>query len=118
MRPSEKIIKTIDSTQLMKWPLQELSQLDQDYFPWPWKPAQWDTLGDNDTVYLLIFNSEKNINGFILAQQNDYEKMSHLLKILVLPDRQNQGLGFNLMHAYKSELKKQKFDKIFEGAII
>jgi ribosomal-protein-alanine N-acetyltransferase len=73
-----------------------LFELDQSYFPTPWKLEAWTDLQMSDH-HLVILYSENVIIGFCLFATVSADSFAHLLKILVLPESQKLGLGEKLL---------------------
>lgn len=91
-----------------------LSSIDNLYFPIPWKASDWNKIFVNSSRLLVVARSTESIIGFALFDINVVDSFAHLLKIIVIPDIQNKGVGGRLL---KSSLEflmtNQKINKYF-----
>lgn len=72
----------------------ELSEFDQNFFPYPWSLDQWDHIFLNQKDYYFKgIRKNEELLGFILILKNEMNNYWHLLKIAVRLDARRQGLA-------------------------
>ncbi len=86
-----------------------LYRLDKLYFPVPWSDAAWESFFKNHNDYLIVLSFEnlgqsQTINGFALWQNSNADSFSHLLKIIVDPQKRKEGAGEALLKSSISHL--------------
>lgn len=92
--------------------LPKIIQLDQEFFPEPWTPLQWETL-NWDLYALFPWKDGENLLGFALFGIAPLDDTSHLFKILVHPTRQGtSGVAAYWLNITK-ELKKSGIQHIY-----
>lgn len=86
----------------------EVYELDQKYFPWPWKKEDWESLDDYKKLYGL--NVSGKIKGFCLIHHVDGDNTLHLLKIILDPELRgtqiSQDFWKSLIHEFKKFSEK------------
>lgn len=83
----------------------EIFALDQENFPTPWKPQDWEKLlGDGQREFSLgVKIVDGQVLGFILFLHDYADHFTHLVKIVVAPDFQRQGIGLALFSAFMNK---------------
>lgn len=76
-----------------------VGSIDLQYFPTPWKRSAWEDLFSNSSKMLTLARSSGTIVGFTLFDLNVVDSFAHLLKIIILPDIQNKGVGELLLRS-------------------
>lgn len=88
--------------------------LDNAFFPYPWKDTAWDDVGQGNEKYLVgMMYLDQNIIGFSLYLLSPLESLAHLLKILVHPKHRNGGFAIQLLQSDVGELTKMDFKSIY-----
>lgn len=81
--------------------LNEVIQMDLDFFDWPWQQSQWKNLSNDYLLKVAI--CEKAVCGFILFHLSF--DCAHLLKILVAPSYLRKGIAQDLLTGCYDEIK-------------
>lgn len=91
-----------------------LKNLDENYFPQPWDAASWDCVFSTGALRLIVTIEEKDeFLGFALFEYSPADSFSHLLKILIDPQKRQKGLGQNLLDYSIKELKDLEIMTVF-----
>lgn len=83
--------------------LQQIIQLDQEFFPEPWTDTQWKTLNWDLSALFPFKDNNGIVLGFALFGVVPGDDTSHLYKILVHPSRQ----GTQEVQAFWSDILEQ-----------
>lgn len=89
--------------------LSSLIELDQNFFPNPWTPRQWQEL---NFAQHLLFSWKKNL-GFALFGYLKGDDTAHLYKILIHPDQQGRGEVQDFWSCIKAELQNRGARSIY-----
>jgi [ribosomal protein S18]-alanine N-acetyltransferase len=90
---------------------EEVIELDQKYFPRPWKKADWDSL-DLTQHGVWIFIQENRVIGFALFG-TPQDETAHLLKILVLPEQRSSSLAQEFWKELSKDLRHMGYSKVY-----
>lgn len=94
--------------------LLRLKNLDQIFFPTPWSNESWDKLFYSvGKRLLLLAKQDQKLLGFALFDIVDADSFAHLLKIIIVPEQRQKGLGFSLLLEAISTLKKMGIKTFF-----
>ena len=97
-----------------KFLVEQISKMDQKWFPFPWGKSGFDILLENSTNYALgTIEFEESIVGWGLFLLSKEEKLAHLLKILVLPTYRRKSYGKLLLDHLHHDLKKLDFERVY-----
>lgn len=77
----------------------QVSSIDLQYFPTPWKKSAWEDLFSNSPRMLTLASSSGTIVGFALFDINVVDSFAHLLKIIIIPEAQKKGIGELLLRS-------------------
>lgn len=88
--------------------------LDADFFPNPWTKNDWENLftGSQDRL-LVVAKEDDHIIGFSLFDFSRADSFSHLLKILVHPNKRGKGFGDELLNVSVKTLKSWDIETVF-----
>jgi len=88
--------------------------LDLNFFPNPWTSKDWENLftGPQDRLLIAAFE-EGSIVGFSLFDFSRADSFSHLLKILVHPNKRGKGFGDDLINFSLKTLKAWEIETVF-----
>lgn len=92
--------------------LNEVIELDQNFFDWPWTKDQWESL-DFDHNGLWVLRESDEIIGFCLFQTLKGDEVCHLYKILVKPDRLRLGGASMLLNSSLEHLVARGFRSVY-----
>ena len=109
-----KIIE-LDVQEFTKSLCSELYLMDFEHFSVPWTKNNWNDLintYDNNYKIFLILDYNK-IVGFSLFKLSQYEKLAHLLKIILIEKYQGKNLGSFLLSHSLEMLSVQEYSKIY-----
>ncbi len=80
--------------------LEKVITFDEDHFDYPWSDKNWKIAQGDRQLYLFAIGESESVDdwrGMALYQVNPFENSVHLLKIMVPPEFQNQGVGKELL---------------------
>jgi [ribosomal protein S18]-alanine N-acetyltransferase len=82
---------------------QEVFELDQEFFPLPWKKSDW----ENPDQYrqLFVWKASGKISGFCLIHFMPGDETLHLLKIVIKPKMRGSETSRNFWEALRKEFK-------------
>lgn len=89
-----------------------LYELDVQHFPTPWTERDWRELQNEDRL-LIVLEMDKTIVGFCLFDKSPEDAFAHLLKIVVIPEKQGRGLGKQLLEIARLRLVELRCTKFF-----
>lgn len=90
----------------------EIGQLDQLYFPRPWKTHDWESL-EVENHRLWAWTEDHQILGFALFHVAPSDDTAHLLKILVRPEVRGSGEADQFWKAIIQSLKDEGIQQIY-----
>ncbi len=74
-----------------------ISSIDREFFPTPWDSASWQHVFEDSTRLLSIISVDNKCVGFALLNFNAVDSFAHLLKIIVIPKFQKNGVAQRLL---------------------
>lgn len=89
----------------------EVLELDQKYFPRPWKASDWATL-DLSQHGLWVITEENRAIGFALFS-TPQDETAHLLKILMIPDQRASGKAQAFWKHISESLRTRGYSKVY-----
>ncbi len=89
----------------------DVQELDQKYFPRPWKEADWQSL--DMSQHRLWALEENEIIGFALFATPTGDETAHLLKVLIIPEKRGSGLAAQFWKSLCEELQKSGFRTVY-----
>lgn len=107
-------ISSFDSPNLIELKvLAIIAELDELYFPYPWSKEQWKKELEKEESLLIIATKHEELLGFCLFSISKFEKMAHLLKILVKPSHRKKGLGKKMHDSIFSDTSTRDLESLF-----
>lgn len=88
-----------------------VTDLDQKYFPRPWKKSDWERM-DLSQHGLWIYEQESRPIGFALFS-TPHDETAHLLKILVIPENRGTGAALDFWNKVSEELRGKGFKRVY-----
>lgn len=94
------------------WPapakIQQIFQLDQEDFPFPWSQSTWEKLESQSAhVSLALLHQGQSLNGFSLFRPDHPGSTAHLDKIVISRDLRKKGIGRWLLKDSMEQLELQ-----------
>lgn len=74
-----------------------LFELDHSFFPTPWSLDSWQKMFLDHERLLVVALINEQVIGFCLFEKSTGDSFAHLLKILIHPQFQNQGISKKLL---------------------
>lgn len=93
--------------------LDELSEMDELFFPTPWLKSQWVLAQKNTNLFVQLLKESNKLIGYCLYSLNRLEGLAHLYKIVIKPEARNMGAAFHLMEESFSYISREGLDSIF-----
>jgi ribosomal protein S18 acetylase RimI-like enzyme len=113
--------------------LNNIQELDQKYFNYPWKSAHWREAFNNPklSIHCLYLSAQPSaqskaqskaqstdelreiLSGFCLFEISQLENLAHLYKVLILPEFRNKGNASSLFVEAITYMKKQGLEKVY-----
>lgn len=111
---SQKYISIDKTSALEADVLFVIKDLDLKHFPTPWDSASWDKIfSEGADRFILIYDYNAMILGFVLFELNSVDSFAHLLKIVVHPESRGQKIGKALLNEGISILKMRGVETFF-----
>ncbi len=86
---------------------EQLAQLDQQHFQWPWAREQWSSSLENSEHYALgVLLGSHGPQGLALFHVPDRQGTAHLLKFLLCPPYRGRGLAERFFKLCQGQLEK------------
>ena len=92
-------------------PGNDIPELDQKYFPRPWRVADWNTL--DMAQHQLWTLEEGDLVGFALFATPAGDETAHLLKILLVPEKRGGGTALKFWEMIREELQNSGFRSVY-----
>jgi len=93
--------------------LDALAQLDEKYFPWPWKTDQIIDFCKKDDSLVIALVTQEKLSAFLLGQMDLSLKQFHLYKLLTHPDSRKCGYAQELYRIASTTFAERGIDKIY-----
>lgn len=91
----------------------ELMDLDRQHFPYPWSSEEWESLIAQYSASLATVHNNGEACGLSLCLGAEKESVAHLVKILIHPKQQQQGLGHQLFAFHCALLAKRGHETVY-----
>lgn len=92
-------------------PGKDIQDLDQNFFPRPWKASDWSGL--DMAQHKLWALEEGDLIGFALFATPVGDETVHLLKILITPEKRGSGVAINFWTLICQELQNSGYKSVF-----
>jgi ribosomal-protein-alanine N-acetyltransferase len=90
---------------------EEVMELDQKYFPRPWKKNDWESL-DLSQHGLWVITDQNQAIGFALFS-TPQDETAHLLKILIIPEHRGSGRAQLFWKHISEALRSRGFLRVY-----
>ncbi len=90
---------------------EEIIELDQIFFPRPWKKSDWETLNLSQHG-LWVIEKENRAIGFALFG-TPQDETAHLLKILIIPEERSPGTALGFWKHISKNLHSLGYSKVY-----
>ena len=108
-------IELINHHEILQSPkyLDSLAQLDEMYFPWPWKTEQITDFCKKDDSLVIGLVAQEKLSAFLLGQIDMSLQQFHLYKLLTHPNSRKCGFAQELFRFASLKLAERGVSKIY-----
>lgn len=108
-------IEFINQHEILQSPkyLDSLAQLDEMYFPWPWKKEQIIDFCNKEDSFVIGLVAEGRLSAFLLGQIDSPLQQFHLYKLLTHPNSRKCGYAHELFRLASLKLTDRGVSKIY-----
>ncbi len=90
---------------------EEVVNLDQKYFPRPWKQEDWDSIDLSQHALWVIESNDRAIGFALFSTPQD--ETAHLLKILIIPEQWASGRAREFWNHISETLRSRGYSKVY-----